>query len=337
MVISIGEFIKFFRKRHKLTQQQLADILEITPKGLIKIEKGLSSPRAYTIRLFEDYFKVKTSRYYHSTADTIPLASHEIMWDMLMCTASGNYKKAYKLACQFEDDFELTKNNDCYINIYYTKARFFADYCDNLSEALKYYLQGIQYEDYVYFDKSDGTLVIESFMPSIFSLQLIGNLAECLHKLGKIAEAVQVTECAYSALRKLDNLPLLVNFFYSKEDVLYPSSLLENLLAELYYKQGRFEDALNAVEDSLSNQTVFGALHLGDKSLLKFKALCSLDRFAEATSVLPDVLFYNKQQLDETALELLIAELCKDFQVMAKQIKAFSSMFDTMYSMHSGQ
>lgn len=252
MVISIGEFIKFFRKQNGLSQASLAEILECTIKGLSKIENGQSSPRGYTIKLFEDYFKVKTSRYYQGNAQTISLAAYEIMWDMLMSIASGNYKKAYKLACQFEES-ELAKSDECNLNINYAKARFYADFAENYNEALKYYKKGIDCEDYIYFD-DDGKLKIESFMPSVFVLQLIANMAICFDNMGQLDKAIQVLESSINSLRKFFELPLLINFCYSKEDILFPYSLLENLLSKFYYKQGRMEDVLHAVERSLQSK-----------------------------------------------------------------------------------
>lgn len=330
MVISIGEFIRFFRKRHGLSQAALADILEITTKGLSKIENGGSAPRAYTIKLFEDFFKVKTSRYYQNSSQMTSLASYELMWEMLMCTASGNYKKAHKLAVQFESS-DAVKSNEVNLNINYAKARFYADFAESYEEALLFYKKGLAFEDYVHFDDA-GVLVIESFMPSVSGLQLLANMAKCLNHLGRAESAMQVLEATLDSLKKFLDLPLLMNFCYSKEDVLFPYSLIENLLSGLYFEHGRFEDALRAVEQSLGSKTVFGAFHMEEKLTLKFKSLCSLKRTGEAVLILPDVLFHSKRAMDEQSFGQFVTDLRIQFPEVGKQITSLANMLETMCS-----
>jgi len=312
-----------------MTQEQMAQILECTTKGLSKIEKGLSSPRGYTIRLFENHFKVKLNRYYQNNTEALPLDSYEFMWEMLVHSMSGDHKKAYKKACQFEES-TLPKNSEARLNINYIKGRFYSSVAENQLEALKYYIKGIEYEDYMYYDQEKQMLNIESFMPSVYSLQLVAHMAECLRQCGSIESAVQMTEECLRVLKKFIDMPVLMHFCYSKEDILYSYSNIESHLSELYYEQRRFEDALDTIKSSLENHTVFGALHLGEKYYIKFKSLCSLNRFGEAMQILPDVLFHNKRTLSIANFEALQVDLSESFPEVSKQINAFFNMFSSI-------
>ena len=335
MVIPIGEFIKFFRKRAKMSQTALAEIMEITSKGLGKIESSASSPRVYTIKLFENHFKVNLGRYYRSQEDALPLASFECMWEMLMCIMRDNHVQAFKLACLYEGD-EYIKNNEFHLNINYAKARFYAATADSHQEAIKYYKRGLKYEDYVHFDEDTQVLTIESFLPSVEALQLLINMANSMKMLGQIGTAIQIANECYNALRKFISMPLLVHYFYDKFDIMVPYSLFENFLAELYYEERRFNDALNIVSESIQNQRAFGALHLNEKYLIMFKSLAALGRTSEALAILPDVLFYAQKLPDEEVLSSMQIALSAEFPAITKQIAAICTMFNTMTTMYLG-
>ncbi|GHV40309.1 hypothetical protein FACS189490_05260 [Clostridia bacterium] len=337
MIISIGEFIKFFRKRHKLSQEQLAGILECTPKGLSKIENGMSSPRAYTVKLFEDHFKVKISRYYQSNAEMLPLSSYEMSMAMLTAVGSGNYKSAYGLACDFERS-DYIKNKECHLNIHYVKARFFAAMACDYFEAVKNCAQGLTYEEYVYFydDRDDRPLIVESFMPSAGSLQLINFLGICFVYLKEQNKATAIFEEALTALNKLLNEPNLISFCYSKEDVISPYTAFCNNLSHIYYEQKRYNDALDIADRGLSIIKRYGmSVFSGEHLYIKFKSLCSLHQYTEAMRILPDVLFLYKNIMDAKQFSELNDEFCEEFPKINNMINAVFSMFNTMLTMCS--
>lgn len=58
MEIKIGENIKNLRKKHKLTQEQLAEILGVTVGAVYKWEAGLSFPETKLITEIADFFEI---------------------------------------------------------------------------------------------------------------------------------------------------------------------------------------------------------------------------------------------------------------------------------------
>ena len=54
----VGKFISKLRKENKLTQQQLADKLEITDKAVSKWENGRCLPDVYFLNILSDLFHV---------------------------------------------------------------------------------------------------------------------------------------------------------------------------------------------------------------------------------------------------------------------------------------
>lgn len=50
------ERVKYLRKQHHLTQQQLADILHVSQQSIHKYEHGITTPDLDTLRTMANYF-----------------------------------------------------------------------------------------------------------------------------------------------------------------------------------------------------------------------------------------------------------------------------------------
>lgn len=69
--MSISNKIQALRKQHNLTQEQLADQLNVSRQALSKWELGVSTPEADKIVQLSDYFKVSTDYLLKDSIETI--------------------------------------------------------------------------------------------------------------------------------------------------------------------------------------------------------------------------------------------------------------------------
>jgi transcriptional regulator with XRE-family HTH domain len=338
MIISVGEFMKFFRKRNKLSQEQVADILGCTVKGLSKIENGVSSPRAYTIGLFEDFFKVKISRYYQRNTEMLPLSSYETLERMLESVGNGDIKGAYNIACEFESSAQA-RSKECQLNIQYVKARFFAAIAGNYGQAVERCVDGLKYEDYVTWQQDDKVgrpLVIESFLPSVSALQLINFLGLCLFENNEREKSVAVFEEVLSSIDRLFNEPKLLKFCYSREEVCNPYCAICNNLAHACYAMGEYEKSLSIAEKGALNNAYFGISPFkADLHYIKFKALCALGRDSEALQILPDVFFLYRGSRNPVEMLSIKDELAGEFPRLSNSINTLFNMWNALYTMYA--
>lgn len=271
MMISIGEFIRFFRVRNKMTQQELADKLGITAKGLRNIGKGQSVPRSDTLALVEDHFKIKISRFYPSNTQMLSLETYRLMWEMLDHVDKGDLPRAFLRAHKLER-LERQKNSLCYLNIAYVKARYAGEFQGDWKQAKDHVLTAISHADYMAFT---DRLTIESVFPCRQEYAAVKFLGIVFLAMGEAPKAVQIFEEILTRMESiLQDTPL--RQIFSNLDEL--TNLYQNFLPELartYYELGYYQQALKTSEP---------------QSPLRFKALCKLGRFEEALNLLINVL-----------------------------------------------
>ena len=65
----IGQNIAVLRKKSRTTQEQLAQVLHVSPQAVSKWEKGLTVPDTCTIPLIAEYFHVTIDFLYFGKAD----------------------------------------------------------------------------------------------------------------------------------------------------------------------------------------------------------------------------------------------------------------------------
>jgi len=311
MLISIGEFIRFFRVRHKMTQQQLADVLGITTKGLRNIGKGQSNPRAETLALVEDYFKIKISRFYPSNTDMLTLETYRLMWEMLELADKGDLPRAYLRANKLER-LDRHKNDICHLNIAYVKARYFGDFQGDWQQAQTHILNAIQYADYTDFG---AHLRIESIYPSNSEFRTFKYLGEVHLAVGKSAKAIQIFEEVLTSMESILQDVHLRQIFSNLEELtkLYHDFIPE--LATHYYEAGQYEQALQTIEKCHHPHPT------------EFKALCRLGRVSEALNLLVDTCSYAKNPELER-------ELVEDFPELERQIRAVFQMYGALVGMY---
>ncbi|MDR0999842.1 MAG: helix-turn-helix domain-containing protein [Clostridiales bacterium] len=336
MVISIGEFIKFLRQRAKISQEELANALGCTVKGLSKIENGASMPRAYTVGLCEDYFKVKISRYYPNTGETVTLKAYDKSWEILRTLGLEDLTRAYNLACDFERS-KLVKNSINYMDIYFAKARFYAGVANDPLKAIECCETGLKYEKYIIYspDSNSKPLTIETLIPSMNLFNLTNFLSLCLSENGEKAKATAIWEEGLSALTKLFNETHLTSFCYDSYRLGRCYSAHCCTLADVYYEMGRFTEALGMATNGINLSEEFGSIaFLCDTIYIKFKALCKLKKYSEALSILPDMLFLYKESKNKEQYANLNSEFAQDFPEIETQINNVFSLYNTLRTMH---
>ena len=327
-MISIGEFIRFFRIRNKMTQQELADLLGMTTKGLRNIGKGQSVPRPGTLALFEDHFKIKISRFYPSNIDMLTLETYRLMYEMLDLAQNNQLEKAYEQCLKLER-LDRFKNQTCLMNILYLKARYEGEARNDWERALSLILEAVGYVNYVTYS---GTLQIDSLLPCPMEYEVLHFLGVTLLNLSDPA-ALQVFESIVASMEKILADKALAQVLINLEEINELYGIYQPHLAKSYFELGRYEEALFVIKKSLvlNAKTV----NLVEKYYLHFKILIAMDREDLALKMLPDLLVFSRRLSGSRDLRVLIAKLKEEFPHLSKKINAVYKMYTAMWELFS--
>lgn len=322
MMISIGEFIRFFRVRHKMTQQELADLLGMTPKGLRNIGKGQSVPRAATLSLFEDYFKVKISRFYPSNVDMLTLETYRLMMEMLDM-AHADIAKAHELAIKLER-LDRFKNNTCLMNILYVKAKHAGEALGEWQQAQALIFEALGYVNYVAYDHK---LQIDSFLPCPMEYAVLHFLGTALFKQNDPA-SIQVFESIVASMETILSDKTLSQILTNLEEINELYGIYQPNLAKAYYYFGRYEEALLVIKKSLVLNAK--SVNLVEKYRLQFMILCAMDKEDLALKLLPDLFAFSRRLNGNRHLRTLVGELKENYPHLSKKIGALYKMYSAL-------
>lgn len=339
-MISIGEFMKLFRKKHNMTQKELAEELGISRKGMRNIENNRSLPRLATVEAFEEYFKVKLGRYFQTYAEKIEMASYKKMQAMLKILEASEGEedereitRAYQIACELKSS-EFQKNTDCWQAYYLVKAQFYRMVIKDRESAYISCLKGLKFEAFVDYQQGRG-LIIDSLLPSLYGMKLIRLLAEVLTELNELNQAVEILEKVLQKLAAIHHENEILQNYFHRTDILLEWSLIEKELAKIFYAQGHFEKALLLVNSSLA-KSIFFCYQQDEVYWLKFQILCALSRQHEALELLPDLLWLVhwrwKQRNPRKILEFQ-KEMSKKFPELKLQINKAFSLYQQLFQL----
>lgn len=112
--INIARNITYLRKKHKITQEQLADAVNVTPQAVSKWETASCQPDTMTLPLIADFFKVSIDYLfygYEEAGDDIYEKIRNRVGEKHGCTEEP-YEEALKIAQAAQNGILVGKNRD---------------------------------------------------------------------------------------------------------------------------------------------------------------------------------------------------------------------------------
>ena len=101
--MNTGDVIKKLRKEHKLTQEQLGDIVGVQKSAIAKYERGsIVNLKRETIEKMASYFGVRPSYIMGITDEALSLDETEVGLIVAYRKASGSIQKAVRLMLGME-------------------------------------------------------------------------------------------------------------------------------------------------------------------------------------------------------------------------------------------
>lgn len=119
MILKIGETIKALRAKHKVTQEQFAVFLGVTPQAISRWEAGNGYPDIETLPAIADYFEITTDELLGIDRGEKEKRRREIYIEMQKASESGDdnsetVRIARQYAAEFPSDEIIQKNlADC--------------------------------------------------------------------------------------------------------------------------------------------------------------------------------------------------------------------------------
>jgi len=141
--LHIGEVISYLRKKHNLTQQQLADKI-CSREYLCKLEKGAFFPTIYTIDLLSKKLNENIYEFYQEIERHNDMETHLKIQQIneLISTGGDNDLEIRKLIEEYEN-LPTFKTGESLQFIYYSKA-ICSYYLDkNYTEAIDFSYKGL--------------------------------------------------------------------------------------------------------------------------------------------------------------------------------------------------
>lgn len=278
---SIGDVVRYLRKKEELSQEQLANILYLSKTVISKIESGKREATQEQLILLSNFFKF----------DLLTFATKIHNFKTLEHYLLSHELTDYIRNNQFDEIYNVTQSNPTFIELNYGTPKILSTYCNtliqihihkNINNAL---MIATEFFNVKLSDFSKFTPIISE---SNQYYSLILTLCYCLCEIGNQEKALLVYERTLTFLESTyfnENLPFLnIDNFYRKFYI-----ICLNNIADIYFNSQDYELALEYCNKALLNSNKLNILSILPHLIkLKIEILCSQNEYTLAKETYMD-------------------------------------------------
>ncbi|MBE5905692.1 MAG: helix-turn-helix domain-containing protein [Lachnospiraceae bacterium] len=175
--MNLGNNLRFLRKNHNLTQEELAEALGLSPQTISKWENDITSPDISLLPLLAEYYKISIDELLQYDSASRKTELKALAGKVHALEHSGELEKAYNLLHGEIEKWALSAGmNHLLGSLAYQLANEKTDRNELLHEAIR---------------QADKTILLDQYETGR-SIQAKMLQCYCLHELGRQKEAIKL-------------------------------------------------------------------------------------------------------------------------------------------------